>query len=1017
MAALLAVLVTVSAMAAPGQAASVGSAQRAAQATVRTTALATAQRSAPCRDVVVVGIDGNGERPASGATFGPTVSRTVSAYAASLGSRSVLRLRVPVSTAALSVMVDGYDRRRRDAGDAVRRKALRSWQGPIGTQVQAAARLIAERAATCPDEQLALVGYAQGASVVHRLLDREASAGRLGRVAGAVLVSDPDRRYQTRSHLTGAPSAVRASTGIIVHRFSPPPDDVPGATATFGVGTVCTFGDLVCDPGATSVRRAFAVARGYATTKGGGAAIRRETASLATRTRLQPVPAPATQLASGTAGEPLSHQLTVDVASSARPGVTWTATSEVPGLTLSPTGLLTGTPSDSGSYSMTYTVRGTAPATGSRSGVLSIVVAAPAAGVAGLGAGGQTSCQTRADGTAYCWGRNDYGQIGDGTTTRRLAPTKVLGGDWAQVVTGGAASCGIKSTGRLSCWGLNNYGQVGTGQSRPVLKPRVVGTGTWSDVSLAWHHACGVMTDSSLWCWGQNLRGSLGLGRTSRSADQPRRVDAATWRSVATGGWHSCGIRTDGSAWCWGDNQLGQLGLGNVDRQVSPRRVGAETDNWLQLSTGYGHTCGVRADGTLWCWGLNDRGQLGDGTQTLRTRPTAVLGGGAWTSVAVADGSTCAVAGGGAVWCWGDNRYGLVSPTASTAPVLRPVRRAAPTGVSSVTAGWLHACAARTDQVVTCWGSNEVGQAASGGAGASGRTTAGGYDARPGIESDPEVSPAEVVERAIGSRPRPAVSARAATGATPGGMARSAAVTSRLMTFNVLGTQHTAPGGDRPDWAPGRIRAEWAGELIRARDADLLGLQESQPDQIGSLDLATGGKFGFYPGNELGYSGAPQSVMWRKDTWSLRWKDTISVPFMDGRRPQPIVRLRNNASGKEIYLVNVHLSPGGLEADRDRGTKILIMAVKELSKDQIPVLLTGDFNEHEELYCKVVGQTDLVAALGPSTSPDRCVPPRGIRVDQIFGSRGRFSGLRIEQGAMVQRTTDHSVSVVSFTMG
>jgi endonuclease/exonuclease/phosphatase (EEP) superfamily protein YafD len=141
------------------------------------------------------------------------------------------------------------------------------------------------------------------------------------------------------------------------------------------------------------------------------------------------------------------------------------------------------------------------------------------------------------------------------------------------------------------------------------------------------------------------------------------------------------------------------------------------------------------------------------------------------------------------------------------------------------------------------------------------------------------------------------------------------------------------------------------------------------------------------------------------------------VPFMDARRPQPIVRLRHKKSGREVYLLNVHYSPGDQEADRDRGTAITIAAIRQLSKDGIPVLLTGDFNEGEELYCKVLAQTNLQAAIGPSASPNRCTAPRGLRIDQIFGSRGRFTGLRIDEGPMVQRTTDHSVSVVSFSVG
>jgi alpha-tubulin suppressor-like RCC1 family protein/endonuclease/exonuclease/phosphatase family metal-dependent hydrolase len=989
----------------PATAASTGP----AASTTSTTSAVAARAAVSCGDVLVVGLDGNGERPRSGATFGPTVARVVSSYTSQLGPRSVRQVRVPMNTQILSRLVQGHQPRKADAGDAVRRSALRAWQGKIGEQVALADRLVSQRYTSCPEEQVVLVGYAQGASVAHRLLDRWSDRGHMSRIAGAVLVSDPDRRYNTRSSLGGAPPAARASTGLVVHRIAPPADDVPASNASFATFAVCTARDLVCDPSRSSVRKAFSVARSYATAGGRTASsIRTQAGGLAARTRVRPVPAPATQTASGPSGEALRLQLAADVTSAARSGVRWTATSSVPGFTLSPEGVLSGTPTTTGTWTMSYTVRGTTPATPARSGSVTIVATAALTGASGLSAAGQSSCQTRRDGTAYCWGRNDYGQVGDGTTTRRYTATKVNGTNWRQVAAGGSATCGITSRDRLWCWGLNNYGQLGIGQTKPQVKPRAVGTGSWRDVSVAWHHACGVSTGNRLYCWGQNLRGSVGTGSTSRAVDRPRQVDSAAWRSVTTGGWHSCGIRTDGTAWCWGDNALGQLGVGNDDRQTRPKRVGTATDNWLRLSTGYGHSCGIRANGSLHCWGLNDRGQLGDGTTTGRLVPTPVAGGGTWSDVAVTDGGTCAVAGNGAVWCWGDNRYGQVA-TASAAVFTKPTRRAAPTGATMIAGGWLHACAARADQSVSCWGSNEVGQRGNNN-GASARRTTGSYDVRPGIESDPGVNPAEVVRRAIGDRPRPTATQQRTS-------ARRASTTTRVMTFNQLGTLHTAPGGTRPDWAPSRIRAEWASEIIRVRNADLIGTQETNPDQVAALDMATRGAYGFYPGTTMGYSGATGSVMWRKDTWSLVWSDTVSIPFMNERRPRPMVRLRHKRTGQEVYLVNVHFSPGQQQDDRNRGAQILIRSLKQLAKDGLPILLTGDFNEREGIYCKIHTQTNLRSSIPPAKPGPKCHAPRGLRVDQIFGARGRFGSIKIDQGPMVQRTTDHSVSVVPFTVG
>ncbi len=113
----------------------------------------------------------------------------------------------------------------------------------------------------------------------------------------------------------------------------------------------------------------------------------------------------------------------------------------------------------------------------------------------------------------------------------------------------------------------------------------------------------------------------------------------------------------------------------------------------------------------------------------------------------------------------------------------------------------------------------------------------------------------------------------------------------------MLGSQHTAPGGDEPEMAPGRIRAEWASTYFRMRGASLIGMQEPQPDQIVALDSATRHAFAIYPGNSLGYASAPQSLMWNRADWKLTWHSSISIPFTGGWRPQPIVQLQQRSTG------------------------------------------------------------------------------------------------------------------------
>ena len=241
-----------------------------------------------------------------------------------------------------------------------------------------------------------------------------------------------------------------------------------------------------------------------------------------------------------------------------------------------------------------------------------------------------------------------------------------------------------------------------------------------------------------------------------------------------------------------------------------------------------------------------------------------------------------------------------------------------------------------------------------------------------------------------------------------------------MTSFNVLGSQHTAPGGDAQEFAPGRIRAEWAAALLSSYGSTVAGLQELQADQLAGIDRATGGRFDFWPGTAKGGAGIPQSLMWDTSVWKATYKDVITIPFMGTTRPQPIVRLQNIATGREIYVINIHNSPKdaqGREGERDKATAIEIATINQLRhEDGIPVFIMGDFNEHAEAFCKITGQTDLVAAQGGSND-GTCRPPAQMRVDWMFGSTDApFTGFRFDTGAQVRRITDHAVLTSSVSV-
>ncbi len=281
-------------------------------------------------------------------------------------------------------------------------------------------------------------------------------------------------------------------------------------------------------------------------------------------------------------------------------------------------------------------------------------------------AGGDSySCATKTDHTLWCWGGNAKGQLGDGTSVSLPAPAQVgVGTNWGQVSAGADYTCAGKNNGTVWCWGDNWSGQLGLGKKagRTIYSPAQVGGETnWGQVSAGADHTCATKTDSSLWCWGDNGSGQLGLGkRAGRTIYSPAQVGGETnWGQVSAGADHTCATKTDNSLWCWGKNWSGQLGLGRkAGRKIySPTQVGGET-NWGKVSAGTDYTCATKTDNSLWCWGANASGQLGDGTSVNRYSPTQVGAGTNWGKVSAGTDHTCASKNNGTVWCWGDNASG-----------------------------------------------------------------------------------------------------------------------------------------------------------------------------------------------------------------------------------------------------------------------------------------------------------------------------------------------------------------------
>ncbi|WP_374237913.1 protein kinase [Gordonia sp. 'Campus'] len=312
-----------------------------------------------------------------------------------------------------------------------------------------------------------------------------------------------------------------------------------------------------------------------------------------------------------------------------------------------------------------------------------------------IASSGDSTCAVR-DGELFCWGGNERGTLGDGTTTDRPRPTPIDGiSDVSAVSMGGLGTTCAISRGDLYCWG---YGIGGPGQNVP-LPTKVAGLSQVSAVSVGLT-ICAI-SDGDAYCWRNNSNGQVGNGSTG-TVDVPTRVTGLSGvTAISTSHTTSCAIAS-GSAYCWGGNRDGQIGDGTtIDRSTPTRVLGLTAPT--SISTSLYSTCAVAGGGGVFCWGQNNSGQLGDGTEQSRRTPTRIDVRGA-TEVSTAAYGGCAAAGGSA-YCWG-SRSGL--------PDKGPDRVNGLSRVTQITTGSANVCAVAGADDMYCWGLNGNGQLGNG---------------------------------------------------------------------------------------------------------------------------------------------------------------------------------------------------------------------------------------------------------------------------------------------------------------
>jgi alpha-tubulin suppressor-like RCC1 family protein len=282
-----------------------------------------------------------------------------------------------------------------------------------------------------------------------------------------------------------------------------------------------------------------------------------------------------------------------------------------------------------------------------------------------LAAGWAHTCALTRAGGVICWGYGMNGELGDGGTSDSAVPVDVIGlsSGVIAIEAGDDHTCAVTAGGAVKCWGFNHYGQLGDGTTTSRSVPVAIQSlaGGVRAVAAGWGHTCILSADKSVQCWGNDEYGQLGYGETEDYRFTPMDVKGLTLSAeqISADGGQTCALTIYGGISCWGNNKYGQLGDGTAENRNAPVTVEGLAQGMRRAEAGWNHACGITDKGEVLCWGWNYYGQLGDGTKASRPRPAAVFGLMEGTAaVGIGWAHTCAVSESGGVKCWGLNDTG-----------------------------------------------------------------------------------------------------------------------------------------------------------------------------------------------------------------------------------------------------------------------------------------------------------------------------------------------------------------------
>lgn len=332
------------------------------------------------------------------------------------------------------------------------------------------------------------------------------------------------------------------------------------------------------------------------------------------------------------------------------------------------------------------------------------------------------TCFTRDTGSVRCWGYNQFNQLGTAAPSvfESRAVAAVGLGRRVQIESGGYHACARNPLGRVHCWGLNNVGQLGTGSTGLISPPvRVVGVAEAVNIAVGHQHACAVRANGRVFCWGRNHEGQLGDG-TREDRPRPVRMQGITDAVAVTASQrHTCVLHRTGEVSCTGYNASGQLGVPSTNtatgRYLSPVRVPG-LRNVEQVVAGWDHTCAVNVYGNVLCWGNNLVGQLGRVTvNSAPNGPGRVVGVSRVAQIGLGRNQSCAINTNGVLFCWGDNSAGQLGNGQTGGHTHVPQRVRLPGAAAlHILAGYDHTCVVRASRTIWCWGANMFGQLGNG---------------------------------------------------------------------------------------------------------------------------------------------------------------------------------------------------------------------------------------------------------------------------------------------------------------